>query len=222
MKSSFVVPVNFKGERAEDMAINLAVHPPSFSVRSGPMIILPGQPVIPESQRTREANVRIDLQGPGAADVKAGRIFIAHATDDFGAELHSSGQPTFYHPAVGSISAEDFIRTPVTALGFSVGGIPHAAKMIEAVNGEIELVIPRLDPAGATAVIENVSTKIGSPVQSPALNAAGVTIVVYDKPTCDRYLADKGAAGGPQEYDVGPLFGPRQPWYQPIRGLEMT
>ena len=209
MKSSFLVPVNFAGERAEDLAIHLTVLRPQRVLQSG--IDLRPQPT-PPPPPTQTWSFNVKLQGPGAKDVKAGRIIINHATDDTGAELQSALEPTFYHPAVGSISSDDLVRPPPPPLSFSVRDVTLAAKKILSVDGVVELVIPRLDPSGATAVIENVPAEIGSPVKSEALRAAGVTLVMYDKPTCDRYLADKNAAGGPQEYDCGDLFGTRPAW----------
>lgn len=214
MKSFFVVPITFAGERAEDLAIRLAVLRPQRVLQSG-IDLRPRQ--TPPPPPTWEWSFGIQLQGPGAADVKAGRIIINHATDDTGADLQSAQEPTFYHPAVGSISTDDLVRTPFPPLNFSVAGVTPTAKKILSVEGVIELVIPRLDPTGAKAVIENVSTKIGSPVVSDALSAAGVTLVMYDKVTCDRYLADKGAAGGPEDYDSGDLFGVRPAWMPAAR-----
>ena len=215
MKSFFLVPIAFKGERAEDLAIRLAVGRPS-RVLGGAIGFGPAQSPPPPPTWTWSFGVQ--LQGPGAADVKAGRIILNHATDDTGAELPSAQNPTFYHPAVGSISSDDLVRTPFPPLNFSVTGANPAAKKILAVEGMVELVIPRLDPAGAKAVIENVPAKIGSPVASDALWAAGVTLVIYDKVACDRYLADKNAAGGPRDYDSGDLFGPRPAWAPPRIG----
>jgi TonB family protein len=209
MKSSFVVPIKFAGQQAEDLAIRLADSRPSRVVNSG-IDLRPQQ--TPPPPPTLEWAFDVQLQGPGAADVKAGRIIISHATDDTGAELQSAQKPTFYHPAVGSISSDDLVRTPFPPLNFSVGGVNPTAKKILAVEGVIELVIPRLDPTGAKAVIENVPAKIGSPVTSDALSAAGITLVMYDKLTCDRYRADKNAAGGPKDYDSGDLFGVRPSW----------
>ncbi len=206
MKANFLVPIMFKGERAEDIAIRLVVGRPTRVMSSG--IHFGPQPT-PPPPPTYEWSFNVKLQGPGAQVVKAGRVLVTQATDDTGAELKSMLEPTFYHPAVGSISSDDLVRTPLPPLSISVAGANPAAKKIQSVEGVIELVIPRLDPTGSKAVIENVPSKIGSPVASDALSAAGVTLVMYDKATCDRYVADKDAPGGPAEYDNGGLFGVR-------------
>jgi len=220
VKSTFIVPIEFKGERAEDIAIHLQVSGPQRIMSSGFNLRPPSEPRPPP---TSDWGFAVQLQGPGAKDVKAGRIIIAHAVDDRGAELHSTLNPIFYHPGVGSVSAEDMVRAPFPPLQFSVGGVSPDAKKIMAVEGTIELVIPRLDPTGAKAVIESFPAKIGSPVKSDALAAAGVTLILYDKATCDRYLADKTALGGPAEYDGGDLFGVRPKWMPPRRSkLEVS
>jgi len=209
VKSYFVVPIVFQGAPAEELAIRLAVGRPSRVLHSG--IDLRPQPT-PPPPLTHEWTFDVQLQGPGAKDVKAGRITITHAMDDTGSMLTSTQVPTYYHPAVGSISADDLVRTPLPPLNITVAGADPAAKTILAVEGLVELVIPRLDPAGANAVIENLPAHIGSALKSETLAAAGVTIVLYDKATCDRYLADKAALGGPRDFDSGNLFGNQPAW----------
>lgn len=209
MKSAFVVPLTFQSERAGEIGIRLTVGRPSRVLKSGIDLRPRTSPPPPP---TNEWSFNVQLQGPGAADVKAGRIVIHHATDDTGSDLKSAIDPTFYHPAVGSISSDDLVRTPFPLLSFALDGVNPAAKKILAVDGVVELVIPRLDPSGAQATVERIPGRIGSPLASGALSGAGVTIVLYDKATCDRYLADKGASGGPAEYDGGDLFGERPQW----------
>ncbi|MBP9912715.1 MAG: energy transducer TonB [Opitutaceae bacterium] len=204
VKSFSVVPIQFVSPAPEQTAIGLNVGPVTYRAAFGSVVSLDGSPP-PKLQGT--LNVAISLIQQGAADVKAGRTLVTLAKDDTGTKLKQPSVPEFYRSTVGSISEEDYRRVAAPSLDVSLSLPAPNAEKLETLEGTVELVIPRLDPK-ATARIEGLDLKIGSPLASPALSEAGVTVVVYDKASCDRYQAGKGSSiGGPQDYDVGSFFG---------------
>ena len=154
----------------------------------------------------------IQLTGAGSTDVKAGRVIITAAQDDTGKDLRQINQPSFYHPSVGRSSDAVLSGVETPWLNFSLSTPASEARTIAVLEGVVELVIPAADPA-ATARFEALPQKIAAPLISPLFRQAGVTVVLFDKATCDRYRAagPGGAAGGPADYDVGPFFGAQPP-----------
>ncbi len=191
VRSFSVAPIVFQSLSPEQRAIGLSIHP------------------LVRDLKGRLLSGHIGLTGGGASDVKAGRVLVVSARDDVGTELQQAGSLGFYRPAVGSISAEDWVRTPFPAMSYSLALPAAAATEISLVEGTVELVIPAIDPK-ATARIDGLAYKLGVPLESPELREAGVTVVVFDKASCDRFMKDQ-KPGGPADYDTGAFFGLRSP-----------
>lgn len=153
----------------------------------------------------RGVTLRLVATGSGAVEVRSGRFLVTRAVDDTGATLSEYGTPAFYHPAVGRLTgyqSEITSRQPITV---SLIGISAKAKSIRLLEGRLELFVPGLDP-DATVSVDNLATKYGRPIRDPALKKAGVTLVVYDRPTAERMYAHH-TPGGPQDYDSSMMFG---------------
>lgn len=182
MKSFATVPIEFVGPPAP-LPINLALAPLGREMRGG-------------------VGMRIRIAGPGAAAVRSGCVTISAARDDTGAELQIGGLThSFRRTAVGSVSPEDFHRVLPPSLHFSLREPAAGATKVTSITGVVELVIPDVDPE-ATARIEQVASRVDQRLESPALAAAGVTLVLYN------HLSPRE---GPREYDSGPLFGDTPP-----------
>lgn len=160
--------------------------------------------------RTGELGIQAYLEpvGPGGARIEAGRVTIAQAQDDTGAVLRQETTNTFHTVSVGRVDdSKDLTSREPTP--FSLWGLAKGAKLIKSVSGTMEFIVPDLDPR-ATAVVDALPAKFGSPINSPELSGAGVTVTVFDGSSAVAAAGAK-APGGPQDYDAGPLFGPVHP-----------
>ena len=170
--------------------------------------------------RTGEKGMLVSLEpfGPGGARILAGRVTVSHAEDDTGAALEQQTTYGFHTVSVGRVdnSKDMTSREPIA---FSLWGLSKDARFIRSVSGVMEFIVPDLDPL-STAVIEALPSKLGSPVDSPELAAAGITVAAYDRASAAAAAGAK-APGGPQDYDSGPLFGPSHPPPGFFRKIEM-
>lgn len=188
------VPLVFQGTNWAANPINLEAQPITFSrnLRSGSNLPI----------------VRMQLRGAVTAEVKAARVIVTHAQDDTGLALRQDGTPVFYYPAVGSSSRDDFTGRRSPSLSATLTPAAPTANSITSLEGMVELVIPALDP-NATAVIEDLPTKAGTTVESPALRKAGVTLEIFDQRAYDARLATyHDQQGGLTDYGIGVYLDP--------------
>lgn len=142
---------------------------------------------------------RFAIRNDGGSPIRAGRMIISHAEDDTGLVLKADGPGDFFTPSLGILtSAEDLFASPHPALSFSLSAAAPTATKLRTLEGVTEFIIPDLDP-NATAIVKNAPATYGSPVRSAALHAQGVSLVLFDKPTADRF-AQVRAAGGLADY----------------------
>ena len=150
----------------------------------------------------REISAPILLTGPAAPEVKAARTQVATAVDDIGTELApESVLFNFPQPLASHSKASNAKRTTAALPPFGVSLRPPApgATKLRELNGTIEMVIPALDP-DATVQIDQLPAKLGQPISSPALAAAGITIIVLDRHTSARALTDPNDASGARAF----------------------
>ena len=146
----------------------------------------------------------LKLTGPDAARVVAARAIISLATEDAGLELKQEGSPSFYTTSVGSVSgdhSEIMVLEPIT---FALSPTSAGATHLRAVEGHIEVFIPERDP-DTLVVVDSLAARFGSRIDSPGLQAAGVTLVVYDKASTEKYRT-QDSEWAPQNFDSGPWF----------------
>jgi TonB family protein len=216
-------------QAAVDAALRWLFHPafgeagPRLSFVVAPMVFVgnaDAQPVPPPIHigialaPLTQSNIRNPREPQGsfyftnenAKFVRAARVVITRAEDDAGQSLPFSSRGNFYVTAVGSVSSNDYIRNAPPSLSFSLGEPAATATKVRLLEGVIEFVIPDRDP-NATVSIEKVATTLGSPIQSAALAAQGITLVLFDQKAADRFIASQPTLpGGPADYDSGPLF----------------
>src|SRR5688572_2568887 len=163
-------------------------------------------------------NAPVQLAGPIVPSIKAGRVIITSAIDDTGAELALPVNPkaSLMRTAVGP---EEL--TPKLSLNISLKKPAPTATRLKTLTGSTELVIPALDPA-ATVHLDQLPAKLGQPVQSPELAAAGVTIIVLDRIRLARSFADANDPSGARAFLVSPAAANIPGWKHPIDPWKMT
>ena len=185
VKALVQIPLQFDGPPAEEQN--------GISVNLGPFA---------HDVSRREISAPILLTGPAAAEVKAARTQVATAVDDTGTELApESALFTFPLPFASNTKASNSKRTAATIppFGVSLRRPAPGAKELRELNGTIEMVIPALDP-DATVQIDQLPAKLGQPVASPALAAAGITIIILDRHSSARALTDPNDASGARAF----------------------
>jgi hypothetical protein len=132
-----------------------------------------------------------------------------HAEDDTGARLEKTGVSPLFRMAVGSTSPDDYIRSSVPTMSLSMSKPAASAKALRIVEGTVEIVFPPADP-NSIVHLYRIVERLGSPVESPALAEAGVTLTVFDQTTAAKEQTDTQATCSlsPQLHsDLGTLFG---------------
>ena len=205
---SFVsVPIIFEGGNLDALPLQLEVHPPGFVMRSA---VVAGSGSAPD----QELSLQINLRGPCAAEVRAARLLVTAAEDGAGHSLLVPTSPGFLHPTVGTVSSNDFTGLPVTSVYTTLKEPTDEGRSIKLVRGTLELVVPSLD-AAATVQVGGIAAVLGKPLDSPLLRDAGVAVTLFDEASCARFQADKGLAGGPGDFDYGPMYGHSHPSLPP-------
>ena len=144
----------------------------------------------------KEISAPILLTGPAVTDVKAARTRVASAVDDTGAEL-CLDSPLLNFPLPIASNAKRTSTLP--AFGVSLRPPATGATKLRELNGTLEVVIPSLDPE-AVVQIDQLPAKLGQTVSSPALAAAGITIIVMDRRGSVRALTDPDDASGARAF----------------------
>lgn len=197
VKSFLYIQVNFNGRPPqEQLAIRFQVNAPRYDIRG------------------RDIYVPIQITGPGSSHVRGARFRLIRASDDTGAELTSALAPSFFRAAVGSSSPEDYVRTSVPSLSIALSNLAPDAKFIRSLEGAVEFVFPLADP-GSTVRLHGIIDQLGSPLQTPALKEAGISLIVYDRENAEKGQVLPDGSGGPQDFDTGPLFGKMPPGLPP-------
>lgn len=150
--------------------------------------------------------LQFSVAGVPMANIAAARVGITTARDDTGFDLAPRIAPTFYHPAVGRVDGTVLSGNGPPLLDVLVDTPPGPATRLTKVQGYVDLVVPRYDPA-ATVKLEHIAATPDKPVRSAALAAAGVTVTVFDADACNAALSGTpGGAEGPQAYGAQPHF----------------
>jgi len=189
------------------IAARLAGQPPSVAAIS---FEIQSARLSTETRRgTRLVEIFLTPVGIPASRVEAARALITRARDDAGGELTQPGPPEFFYTGVGSVAGDNSRVTSRQPLSFRLTPLNKDAKVLPLVEGTVELFVPDLDP-DATVAVDDICTRFGSLIQSPGLERLGVTLIVFDKQSRDKFkTADGSYVGGPQLYDAGPQYGSR-------------
>jgi hypothetical protein len=156
--------------------------------------------------KERHPRLSFKVGGEVGREVRAARVIITHAVDDTGRELQAPVNPTFFRIAVGSVSGAEFAGPIPLQIECHLSAVAPGAKTLKRVDGRVELVIPAMHP-DATAVITNVPTQVGKPVDSELLRKAGITLEIHDRRTYEERMATYlNQAGGFTDYGVGVYF----------------
>jgi hypothetical protein len=124
-----------------------------------------------------QLTVSFDLSGIPAAEVSAARVVVKKAADDLGNDLLDPERGEARFESTGqSYLPEDDTTTPAN-LTIVLTNPSRDATTIQSIEGEIELYMPKRDPA-AVAVIPKFQSLAGKPIVSRELKAAGVDIAV--------------------------------------------
>ena len=127
--------------------------------------------------------VELKIVGDVLADAKGMRLSVEVAVDDLGRNLVGEKTESGEFKEVDSsgktsASAKVELKNPV-----------RQATTIRELSGSIELFTPRKDP-DSTVTVNNLNRNLGVPIASPALKAAGIEVVMWNK---DQFEARKKA-----------------------------
>ena len=169
--------------------------------------------------------INVELIEPAPERVLEGRAVVSRARDDAGVKLTQEGIPNFNAPAVGRTSDAILTGFPKSEFLIELTRPAPKAKALTTLEGRLELVVPDLDPQ-AMVVIDDLALKFGTPVESGALRANGLTVTVLDRAAYGRFTAALAAAptGAQAEAWAGmltPGFGSFGSPLGPLRQLEL-
>lgn len=144
-----------------------------------------------------QLDLNIELSGITAGDVSAARVVVMKAVDDTGLDLidPERGEAKFESTSRGFFS-DDSAKEPAT-IDLVLKNPSRDAVLLKEVSGEIELYMPKKDPA-ATATIPKFQATAGKPFASKELKASGVEIVVMGPAQLEAEKA-KGAKAKAEE-----------------------
>lgn len=181
--ATLAAPAAGKASRAEPEtpASNTRV-----TVRLGPVNVLQRAPLV----------LTVAPVDPAPERVFLGRVIIDEARDDTGVSLWADYTPQLAPVAVGRTSDDELRGLPKASLSATLSRPSPQAKSLVTLAGRVELVVPDLDP-NAVVRVANLAQKLGTPLDSPALRAAEVSITLHDQKTA--------ASGGVLR--TGPIFG---------------
>jgi hypothetical protein len=150
--------------------------------------------------------LRFGVTGVSQTEIAAARILIANVFDNTGFDLSPNGIPSFVHSAVGRKDDSVLSRNKTPSLDAWLNAPPGEAKRLVKLKGYMELVVPGYDRS-STLTIERVAMTAGTPVSTPGLAAAHVTITVFDAKLCNEALSGASTnANGPRKYGARPHF----------------
>ena len=132
--------------------------------------------------RSGIVSVRCTLRlGDGEAkEVFGGRAFIDVAIDDRGNSLKQEGAPEFRYDRVGRVSGDSSETTASQPIEVRLAPLRPGTERLRQLIGRVEFFIPALDP-DSTIVLDAPALPGGVAIESAALRAVGVGLVVYDK-----------------------------------------
>lgn len=120
----------------------------------------------------RRVGIHLRMLGPAASRVRAVRVVVESASDDFGTVLTQISAPGSMHWSPGFGTPAQLLDHSLT---FFFSGLSRKAAAIHSVVCNVSIMIPDLDP-GATLTIHDVRSKIGKTIQERILDDAGVTL----------------------------------------------
>ena len=130
----------------------------------------------------RAITVKVSTADPAPDRIFAGRVLIDKATDDMGMTLWPSHVGNLAPVAVGRRSEAEMQGLPRPILEASLSRTAPEAKAIASLEGQVELVVPDFDP-DAVVWVKDIISKMGVPIDSPALRTANVSITIGDRTT---------------------------------------
>jgi hypothetical protein len=122
--------------------------------------------------------VKLRLTGDDAAEIKGINTVITSAVDDTRRNLLSPEKNRSGFEAV----RETGTGPEVT---LSLKNPARKATVIKELSGELQLFIPGRDPA-ATVLVKDIMRSIGKPIANPALEKAGISVIVLTKKEYDQ------------------------------------
>jgi hypothetical protein len=139
--------------------------------------------------------LELKLSGPELLEAKGIRTTVKSATDDTGKPLpekenrfSSDGFEELQKGFGGDKKADEF------QVKLEFGNPPRSAKAIKALNGTIELLIPKMDPA--SIVPASFAKDTGKPLDNPVLKAAGVELTLQAPGAKPKGAGGFGFGGG--------------------------
>lgn len=153
--------------------------------------------------------VKVRFAEPAPDRIFGGRVIINQARDDMGVTLWPGSAGNLAPIAVGRTSEAEMQGLPKATLEASLTRAAPQAKVLALLEGRVELVVPDFDP-DAVVLVEDIAGKMGSPIDSPALRAAKVSITIGDRTMAaesDRSLkAQVAAMHGSDAQKTRPMF----------------
>jgi len=129
--------------------------------------------------------LQLKFAGPEIVEAKGMRVVIEKATDDTGKDLEKPENSFYDEKDFQEIqrnnfgfSSEEKDAKDITTFKLDFANPPRAAKSIKSLSGNMELLIPKNDPA--SIISASVAKDKGKPLENTALKAAGVEITLKD------------------------------------------
>jgi len=122
--------------------------------------------------------VKLKLTGDEAAEIRGIKTSITTAIDDTRRNLLPSEKSSFGFETMGESGAGP-------AVMLTLKNPARKATVIKELSGELQLFIPGRDPA-ATVLVKDVKRSVGKPIANPALEKAGISVIVLTKKEYDQ------------------------------------
>lgn len=122
--------------------------------------------------------VKLKLTGDDAAEIRGIKTSITAAIDDTRRNLLSSEKSGSGFETMGESGAGP-------AVTLTLKNPARKATVIKELSGELQLFIPGRDPA-ATVLVKDIKKSVGKPIANPALEKAGITVIVLTKKEYDQ------------------------------------
>lgn len=117
--------------------------------------------------------VELKLTGDALGDAKGIRTTIDKAVDDSGRDLSDPEKQDKAFDALNTRGGGEQVT-------IKLKNPARKATEIKELTGTLELHMPSADPA-ATVTVSNMKAVMGKPIEDPALKAAGVEVIVFNK-----------------------------------------
>lgn len=127
--------------------------------------------------------VELKIVGDALVDAKGMRLSVDAAVDDTGRDLINEKTEK------SEFTEVDMSDKTAATVKVALKNPVRQATAIKELSGSVELFIPRRD-VEAVGTVTNLSKNLGVPVSSPALQAAGIELVIWNK---DQFEARKRA-----------------------------